>query len=221
MTQRHAVIFDFDGLLVNSEPLWLEAETAIYGELGLQMTEELSAQTLGMRPDEAVLHHFQREPWSGPSPAEITERLVERVVHLAHGRIQPMPGVARALEMIRERTGRIAVASSSPRRVIDGFLRELGLADVFPVVCSAEDEEYGKPHPAVFLRAASRLAVDPQLCVVFEDAVGGVIAARAAWMGAVVVPHPAQADDPQLAIAHLCLESLRELEPAHLDQLGL
>ena len=112
-----------------------------------------------------------------------------------------MPGVARAVALVAERGLRAALVSSSPRRMIEAVVERLGLGGDFELVHSAEDEEYGKPHPAVYLTAASLLGVRPAACLALEDSLPGVIAAKAARMRCVAVPEPGSLADPRFSIA--------------------
>ena len=123
-----------------------------------------------------------------------------------------MPGALQAVESMRRRTGRLALASSSPMMLIDAVLDTLGVRGAFDVVHSAESEAYGKPHPAVFLSAARRLDVPPTECVALEDSLAGVLSARAARMACIAVPEAAQRHDPRFSIADRVLDSLLDLE---------
>ena len=113
----------------------------------------------------------------------------------------------------------MALASSTPHRLIRTVLDHIGLSHSFEVISSAEDERYGKPHPAVFLTAADALAVPPERCLVFEDSPAGVLAAKAAKMRCIAVPEESERASPLIAIADLVLDSLVDLDPAALDQL--
>jgi len=136
--------------------------------------------------------------------ARIVDRMVARVREVG----APLPGALEAVEAAAAQGLPLAVASSSPRRLIDATLARLGLSERFAAITSAEDDRYGKPHPAVYLRAAEALGVAPPRCLVFEDSLNGVIAAKAARMRCVAVPEePA----PGFAIADLTLTSLLEL----------
>ena len=115
--------------------------------------------------------------------------------------------------------GPVALASSTPRRLIEVVLGHIGLADAFVAICSAEDEAWGKPHPAVFLTAAAAVEVAPQRCVVFEDSPAGVLAAKAGRMVCVAVPEASERHVPAMGIADIVLDSLVDLDHAFLDTL--
>ena len=203
-----AVIFDMDGVLVDSEPLWQVAEIEVFAAVGVALTIERCQETIGLRIDEAVDHWWIRHPWSGPLPAEVADGIVARVTELIAERAEPLPGVRDAIAAAR-RVGPIALASSSPRRLIDAVLARFDLH--FDVVHSAEDEAFGKPHPAIYLTTADRLGVAPTRCLAVEDSVNGVVAAKAARMACVAIPELAQRDDPRFGVADAVLDSLGAL----------
>lgn len=215
MSAPAAVIFDMDGLLIDSEPHWREAEIEIFATVGVTLTDAMCRETTGLRIDEVVAHHHAREPWGGPSVRELAARIVERMIERVRASGDALPGAIEAVEACAARGLPLALASSSPRRLIDATLAHLGLEGRFGVIESAEDDRYGKPHPAVYLRTAEGLGVGPVRCLVFEDSLNGVIAAKAARMRCVAVP---DAPDPRFAIADLVLGSLTEL-PRHSDAL--
>jgi mannitol-1-/sugar-/sorbitol-6-/2-deoxyglucose-6-phosphatase len=112
----------------------------------------------------------------------------------------------------------VALASSTPLHLIYRCLDHFGLRDRFATITSAEFEEYGKPHPAVFLTAAASLGTEPTDCLVFEDSPAGVLAGRAARMAVVAVPVPEDRENPAFALATLVLDSLEELSDEWLDE---
>jgi mannitol-1-/sugar-/sorbitol-6-/2-deoxyglucose-6-phosphatase len=213
-----AAIFDMDGLLIDSEPLWHEAEVEVFGRLGVPLERAATRSTKGMFVDEVVAYWHDRYPWDGPSRDQVRDEILERVGQLVVERGRPLPGAADVVAALAER-GPVALASSTPHALIEVVLGTLGLAEAFPIVCSAEDEAYGKPHPAVFLTAAERLGVDPERCCVFEDAPAGVLAAKAARMVCVAVPEAAERSNPHVLIADVVLESLEGFDPGLVDQL--
>ncbi len=207
-----AAIFDMDGLLVDSEPLWHKAEVEILGSLGVPVAPGDCRRTKGMFVREVARYWYERFPWPTPSPDAVAVAIVDRVIELvgAEGKLQP--GVDRAIDLCRDHGLALAVASSSEHRLIDFVLRRFGLDGEFAFAHSAEDERYGKPHPAVFLSAAERLGVAPDRCLVWEDAPAGVLAAKAARMTCVAVPEAAERGDSSFAIADAVLVSLEEAD---------
>lgn len=208
-----AVIFDMDGLLVDSEPLWVRAEIEIFGEVGVVLGEEECALTKGLRTDDVIAYWYARRPWDKRSPAEVEARLIARVAALVLAEGRALAGVAHAIAVAREGGRRLALASSSPRVIIRATLERLGLADTFDVVQSAETEPLGKPHPGIFLTTASLLGVSAVECLVLEDSLTGVIAAKAARMACIAVPFDHPGHDSRFAIADAVIGSLADVTP--------
>ena len=216
-TTVDAIIFDMDGLLVDSEPLWRIAEIETLSVVGVPITDEDAVQTTGLRTDEVVELWYARYPWPDPPRKEIEARIITRLIALVRERGELMPGVIEALQAVSDAGYPLAIASSSSSEIIAAVLDTLGIASYFQVAQSAEHEPYGKPHPGVYIEAARRLGVEPRQCLAFEDSPNGVIAAKAARMRCIAVPDPALADDRRLQAADLILPSLAEF---HLGLLG-
>jgi HAD superfamily hydrolase (TIGR01509 family) len=216
-----ASIFDMDGLLIDSEILWHEAEIEILGGLGVPLAVDGCRSTKGMFVDEVTAHWYALHPWPGgrPTPAEVAVMVVDRVIALITTKGELMPGAAHAIALCRARGMSLAVASSSQYRLIEAALAHFGLRDSFDLVHSAEDEEYGKPHPAVFLTAAAKLGAAPKRCLVWEDAPAGVLAAKASSMTCIAVPEPAERAHSAFGLADLVVDSLLDVSDASLDAL--
>jgi sugar-phosphatase len=220
-----------DGLLVDSEPIWHEVEIDVFGRHGVPLTVERCLETKGMFLGDAVEHWYARYPWSGASRRAVAAEIVNDMARRLEEAVELKPGAAHALDFCAHRGARLAVASSSPRRLIEAVVRRTGLAGRFAVVHSGEDEVVGKPDPAIFLTTARLLDVAPDTCVVFEDSAAGVLAAKSAGMGCVAVPEPdptagsgAGADaraalEAALDRADVVLGSLLELDDAVWDHL--
>lgn len=210
VVSTRAVILDMDGLLIDTEPVWRDVEIEVLGRLGLHLTEEDCMETMGVRVDDVVRLWYDRHPWSGPSVAEVTDQIVRGVI--AHVELQgePKAGVLEAVGAIHAAGIPIAIASSSSESLIFAVIDRLGLRPAISAVASAEHEEEGKPHPAVYLSAARALGVPPQNCVAFEDSPNGVLSARAAGMYCIAVPDPYLAGDPRMREADLTLDSLED-----------
>jgi len=216
-----ASIFDMDGLLIDSEILWHEAEIEILGGLGVPLAVEGSRSTKGMFVGEVTAHWYGLHPWPGatPTPDEVAVQIVDRVIELITTKGVLKPGAAHAIDLCHDRGLPLAVASSSQYRLIDAALAHFGLRDRFELVHSAEDEEYGKPHPAVFLTAAAKLGAPPKRCLVWEDAPAGVLAAKASSMTCIAVPEEGEGHHPAFGLADLVVDSLLEVDGAALDTL--
>ncbi len=219
-----AAILDMDGLIIDTEPVWREAEATVFSELGRQLSEADLLSTMGRRIVEVVAHWRRHRPWPGaasgePGDAAIAEQIVDRMVEHVQARGEAMPGVVEAVALLSRHGLRLAIASSSPSRLIDAVCARLGLSAI-GVRCSAVEEEHGKPAPDVFLRAARRLGVAPAACLAIEDSPNGVIAARAAGMRCLAVPDPHLQEDPRFRRADLVIPSLLDLDEAALAALG-
>jgi HAD superfamily hydrolase (TIGR01509 family) len=212
-----ASLFDMDGLLIDSEILWHKAEVEIFGSLGVPLFESSSRSTKGVFVNEVVEYWYARYPWSEPSRTDVAELLLERVGSLVESEGRLMPGATRALDLASAR-GPVALASSTPLSLIDRCLEHFGLTNRFASIHSAEFEPYGKPHPGVFLTAASSLGIEPTRCLVFEDSSAGVIAARAASMKIVAVPTREDRDEFAFLLADLVLDTLDDLTSDWLDE---
>jgi sugar-phosphatase len=212
-----ASIFDMDGLLIDSEVLWHEAEIEILGRLGVPLSSDGCRTTKGMFVNEVAWHWFARYPWAGPTPDEVAVAIVDRVIELILSKGVLKPGAEHAIALCAGRGWPLAVASSSQYRLIDAALGHFGLRGHFGVIQSAEEEPYGKPHPAVFLSAATRLGAAPKQCLVWEDAPAGVLAAKAASMACIAVPETGEGDHPAFGLADLVVASLAEVDGAALD----
>lgn len=204
-----AVIFDMDGLLVDSEPLWRKAEIKVFGDIGVLMTEEMCNEVMGLRIDEVVHYWHRRFTWDeNISEAAVVDRIMSRMLELIALEAKPMKGVHEILNYFSEKGLRIALASSSSMILIDAVLEKLAIKKYFEVVRSAETENFGKPHPAVYIKTAQSLQVAPEDCLVFEDSSFGLIAAKAALMKAVAIPDPNYFGNPKFGIADACLHDL-------------
>jgi HAD superfamily hydrolase (TIGR01509 family) len=208
-----AVIFDMDGVLVDSEPLWRLAEREVFAEVGLELSDADCERTMGMRTDEVIEHWFRAAPWEGATCAEVQARLEGRMGELIAERASAMPGLEESIAMARAEGLALGLATSSSPALIEAVLARLGMVDAFAVIHSAIEEELGKPHPAVFLTTARLLGVEPEDCVAIEDSVAGVRSARAAGMRVIAVPPPHLFDEAAYDVADFKLRSLEELDP--------
>lgn len=216
MTVR-ATVFDMDGLLIDSEVLWHRAEVEIFGRLGVPITSEQDRSTKGMYVDEVVAFWYAHYPWVGASPDVVSAELLERVGELIETQGHLLPGATRAVDLASAR-GPVALASSTPRPLIERSLRHFGLWEAFSSVHSADVEPFGKPHPGVFLTAAAALGLPGPACLVFEDSAAGVLAAKAGRMNVVAVPVEEDRSQVAFALADLVLDSLEDLSEDWLDE---
>lgn len=206
-----AAIFDMDGLLIDSEPLWDRAELDVMASLGWISPVVTSADTLGLRIDMVVDLWYARQPWNGPSRQEVVERVIARAISLVEETRPLLPGVREAVALCKEQGLLVGLASASPLHMLEKVLTMFDLRDSFDALASAEKLPYSKPHPQVYLDCAAKLGVDPLTCVALEDSVNGMIASKAARMRSIVVPAPEAQNDPRFVLANVKLSSLTEL----------
>lgn len=205
-----AIIFDMDGLLIDSEPFWQQAEMEVFPAVGLNLTSELCEQTMGLRIDEVVNYWYQRHPWEGVSQEEIANRIVQRVVELIETKGVAKKGVYELFDFLADKNIPLALASSSDYPLIEAVINRLNLHYQFQVIHSAIVEKYGKPHPAVYLTTAEKLGVAPTNCLTLEDSVNGILAAKAARMICFAIPDGYPDYNPKSAIADQIFPSLME-----------
>lgn len=212
-----AAIFDMDGLLINSEPLWDRAELDVLASVGVDITRRHELpDTLGLRIDMVVDLWFAQQPWNGPSRQEVTERIIRRAITLVEETRPLLPGVKEAVALCKEQGLLVGLASASPLHMLEKVLTMFDLRDSFDALASAEKLPYSKPHPQVYLDCAAKLGVDPLTCVALEDSVNGMVASKAARMRSIVVPAKEDQRDPRFALANVKLTSLTELTAADL-----
>jgi sugar-phosphatase len=209
-----AAIFDMDGLLIDSEPLWHKAEILVFASVGVHMTPEQCRETQGVRIDEVVRIWHRRQPWHHRSLEQVEQDIMAEVQRLAVTEGRALPGVHAVLEDFAANGIPLAVASSSPVGMIAAVLEHLDIAHYFTLSCSAADEQHGKPHPAVYLNTARQLGVMPQACVAFEDSIPGVQSAHAAGMTVIAVPDAYHFERAEFGVATQKLRSLADFNPS-------
>jgi HAD superfamily hydrolase (TIGR01509 family) len=214
-----AVVFDLDGVLVDSESVWGEAKRQLVEETGGHWSPDAIREMMGMSSIEwsRYLHDRLDVPIS---PEEISDAVVERMIALYRERLPLLPGAVEAVRSLAERWP-LAVASSSNRPVIDLVLELAGIAGAFAVTVSSEEVRRGKPAPDVYLEAARRLGVAPDRCVAIEDSANGIRAADAAGTTVIAIPnHDFPPDPDSVRLAAKVLTSLEELTPELVLELG-
>lgn len=212
-----AAIFDMDGLLIDSEPLWYQAELEVFTTLDVDLSQRgAMPDTLGLRIDQVVRMWFETFPWDGPSQAEVTQRIINRVLQLIEETRPLLPGVEHALQTCKDEGLKIGLASASPLHMLERVMEMFNLRNNFDVLVSAESLPYSKPHPQVYLNAAMGLGVDPLNCVTLEDSFNGMIATKSARMRSIVVPDSAHASDARWSLADVKLATLEHITLQHL-----
>ena len=202
-----AAIFDMDGLLIDSEPLWDQAEVEVMESLGVdtRRRDELP-DLLGLRIDLVVDLWYAQQPWHGVDRAEATARIIRRAIELVEASRPLLPGVREAVALCKAQGLKVGLASASPLMMLEKVLDMFELRDQFDALASAEHLPCSKPHPQVYLNCAAAL----------EDSVNGMIASKAARMRSIVVPEAENSRDPRFALADVKLPSLLALTAENL-----
>jgi beta-phosphoglucomutase-like phosphatase (HAD superfamily) len=214
-----AVIFDMDGLLVDSEPVWDAARRWMAREAGKTWTTEDHQAVMGVSTHEWVAYMTDRLALTLP-PEEVEERIIERMVEMYRSGIPWFPGAVEAVDLVGGRY-RTALASGSHRRLIEAVTADAAMQGRFQVIVASDEVGRGKPAPDVYLAAAERLGVGADDCVCLEDSGNGILAGVRAGMTVIAVPDPRFPPDAEvLGRAHLVLGSLAELSLEHIERLG-
>ena len=214
-----AVVFDMDGLLIDTEPLWFRARSELFQEHGLTWTEADQVKCMGVST--AAWTELMAERLGGRlAPAEITEDIVNRMVaYYQAGEVELLPGAQAALELCRSKYP-IGLASGSHKRLVAAAVEGLKWHAIFDQVLSSDDCAAGKPAPDVYLEVIQRLGVHPGETAVLEDATSGILAGYAAGTKVIAVPNRyLPPPDEVLAKANVVIDTLESLEAA-LRQLG-
>lgn len=215
----NTVIYDMDGLLLDTEPLWGECMLRVATQHGIPITGDRFKETTGLTIYEVTEYWAVKYPWEGSSPVSVADDVLDDVISTSKKKASVMPGVLSSISMFKEMGFKIGLASSSTTRMINELVTHFDLKHHFDAIVSADKVELGKPHPAVFLKCAQELGVSALNCLVFEDSVNGVIAAKAARMKVVAVPDEAHYNDARFAIADRKMKSLEELNEEVLKNL--
>jgi len=218
--EKSAVIFDIDGLLINSEPLWNKAATEIFRQYGIQLNEEQYAITTGLRSKEFVAHWLLLHK----VPASEFDRAEQKIITLALDMIDKeanlMPGVQNVFEFFINKEFKMGLATSSPIELIEWVKDKLGIRSYIHASCSAQQLPFAKPHPQVYLDCAAAMHTNPLACICFEDSFYGMIAAKAARMTCVVVPSAEHLKLEHWGAADLKLSSLQNFGALHFNRLN-
>ena len=218
--KKSAVIFDIDGLLINSEPLWNKAATDIFRQYGIQLTEEQYATTTGLRSKEFVAHWLHQYKIAATEFDRAEQRVIELALELIDQNATLMPGVEHIFQFFLQRDFKVGLATSSPMQLIEWVKDKLGIRSYVQASNSAQHLPFAKPHPQVYLECANNLHISPLSCICFEDSYYGMIAAKAARMTCVVVPAADQIKSEKWGAADLKLSSLQNFGELHFNMLS-
>ena len=204
------VIFDMDGLLIDTEPYWQETEREVLGKYDIEITADMQKDTFGLRCDEQIAYWYKNKPWPNPDFKKLEDEYNRIMQAFFMSDAVLMPGAEYILNFFKDRGIQLALASSSTMFLIKTFVERFGFNKYFSALHSAEHEEFGKPHPAVYINTARKLKKNPLHCLAFEDSLNGLLAAKSARMKAVIVPDHRTHDNGNYDIADLQLKSLLE-----------
>lgn len=216
-----AVIFDMDGVLIDSEPLWKKAEQKVFSTVGLQLTDEMCRKTTGLDNMSTVRFWHSHQPWKNKTIEEVAEEINVEVTSLLLSQVVVKEYVNETIDFFKSRKMPLGVASSSGIKIINAVLEKLKLKDKFAAVYSSEYEEFGKPHPGVYLTAAKLLNVKPEQCLAFEDSFFGALAARSARMKVVSVLDKADFEDTRFDFTDLKITSFRNFTKKEFEHINL
>ncbi len=203
-----AVIFDMDGVLINSEPLWRIAMIKGFTGLGLAFTEDDCRKTMGNRFPEVVAYWLEFYKLKHVNPLDVETTVMNHLYDLIEAEGRFIEGIPAILDFCSQKKLLTGLATSSSNQLMNRVLNKLDLNGKLNAVVSAEHMRYGKPHPQVFLECAEMLNVQPAECLVIEDSLNGVIAAKAAQMKVIAVPDEEHRQVPKFVIADYNLPSM-------------
>lgn len=207
-----AIVFDLDGVLVDSEPVWERVRRGLVAERGGHWAPDAQRRLMGMSTQEWA-RYLSEELGVGLPPGEVAALVVGRMVASYRERIPFLPGAVEAVRGLAARWP-LGLASSAPAVLIETVLEAAGLRSCFRVTMSTEQVPHGKPAPDIYLAVTAHLGVEPASCAAVEDSSNGLRSAAVAGLHVIAIPHPRYPPDPDaLALASLVLPTLTELTP--------
>ncbi|HEY4206039.1 MAG TPA: hexitol phosphatase HxpB [Puia sp.] len=215
--QLNTVIFDMDGLLIDSEPFWQEAGIETLEQYDRALTLEQYHLTTGLRTKEWIDYWWRHFGISSDSATAAEEMILRKAIEKIGEKAEPMPGLDHIFSFFSEKNFKIGLATSSPLALVDVVVEKLKIRPFLDAVASAGHLPFGKPHPQVYMDCAQALEASPLQCICFEDSFNGLIAAKAARMKCVIIPMPDQFNLAKWGAADLKLNSLPEFNDQHLN----
>jgi sugar-phosphatase len=203
-----AVIFDMDGVLIDSEPVWKIAMEEVFASVNCNLTRKDFEKTVGLRLDEVIHYWYKHAPWENATPEAVLQQIIDKMVFYLSRDGQALEGVKETLQYLAQKEIKIGLATSSYEILIETVLDKLEIKHFFQVTHSAERENFGKPHPAVYISCAQQLEVHPLKCLVIEDSINGVISGKAARMTVVCIPEKSHNPNPKLMLADFTFASM-------------
>ena len=210
MTNKKAIIFDMDGVIIDSEKYWKLAEYEIFTSLGVKITDEYSEMTKSMTTSEVTKFWYDKYPWKNIDLEVVEQMVISRVIELIENENCKINGVKPFIEKLKTKRYKIGLATNSPNRIISVVLNKLDILHLFDSILSAEFEKKGKPDSAIYYRAAEKLCTKPEDCIVIEDSYTGMLAAKNAGMTVVAFTNGNKEID--FEIADYKIDSFEETE---------
>ena len=204
-------IFDMDGLLLDTEPLWGKSMLKVAEHYQIPISPAHFKYTTGLRITEVTEYWLKEFPWPGnQTSVDVADEILDDIIELSKKEARVMDGVIETLDFLKSQKIKIGLATSSPMRMINELIPYFHLTDYFDVLVSADQAIAGKPHPDVYLQCAKALQTESWNCVAFEDSINGMIAAKSARMKVVVVPEAPKYNDVRFGLADVKLHSMKE-----------
>jgi mannitol-1-/sugar-/sorbitol-6-/2-deoxyglucose-6-phosphatase len=200
-----------DGLLVDSEPLWHQAEKNAFAKVGISLTTDDCYKTIGIPTREVIQYWYGLSPWQNKTLLEVEEDLYKEIRELLSQNATAMPGVVASLQAFKTKGMKIGLASASPMDLIEIVIKKLEIQDFFDFHHSGTLETANKPDPAIYHRVAKKMEVAISDCLVFEDSVNGVKGAKASGAKVVAVPDPYFFSKKEFEIADFKIKSMLEI----------
>lgn len=206
-----------DGVLIDSEQFWAQAENEVFTSLGVKVTDEHTELTKAMTTLEVTNYWFAKYPWKNVTLQDVEQRVISRVMELIETENCDIHGVKPFVEQLRSKNYKIGLATNSPHQIIPVVLKKLDVLHLFDAALSAEFELKGKPDAAVYLKAAEMLQTNPEHCIAIEDSYSGMLAAKNAGMK--VVAFTNGNSESHFEIADHKIESFEIAEAGHIAHL--
>jgi HAD superfamily hydrolase (TIGR01509 family) len=205
-----AVIFDMDGVIIDSEPLWRQAMIKGFSDFSVVFTEEDCRITTGMRLNEVINYWSKTYPKELHDQTAVNEGILQNLITLINAEGKEMPGLHDLLHFLKEKNIKIGLSTSSDYVLMNTVLKKLDILHFFDAITSAQYLKHGKPHPEVYLSCAEKLNVHPMDCLVIEDSVNGIISAMSAQMRVLAYPDPEHINNVKFNVADGLIKHLSE-----------
>ena len=214
------IVFDLDGTLIDSEPLWQEAEMIIFAGQGLTLTHKDCLKTKGLPSSEAVKYWYNKIDNPTKEAALLTQELNQMVIKIMKEKGELKSGVMEILSFWKSKNLPMGIASASSMAHIKTVVDKFELNEYFNLIYSGDFEDYGKPHPGIYISACEKLKIDPVYSISVEDSFNGILAAKSARMKAVALLDEGQINDTLYDFADLKIESLKIFGDKEYDYLN-